>query len=461
MPRARRALLELLLTAFLAGCAPDGLTVPENPQRLLPALNSCSPRSDQQLPSYVSSSNLNVTAYFPCSSTVKVQDLTGNATVAAAVAALRAAMDPGSTGIPDISTSVGGNYTVHVTYTGGSGPWKGHVSYSAGVPVGINFDGSCTQDCGSLYDVALNELTQLYGMADSSGKWDGFQVAGVSDHCAALSPATKAYSGTICRFEVEAVWWLYGIIDSVPPADKHVVTGFYAPTASAWNYPSLSWSWVSGDTVNLNGIQDDNVQFRGFRPEFSLGNPTVDCGECEVNAKYLTNTWTASHWAGGNATPNGSTDSTVWGTLNRLHVSVAASPNALSWFSHSMSAPLPYRFNIWGTTVFSAAPVADFAVVGCSQEYYGGKWYTRSTLGWVPSDLPSEWGWEIVEVSIPEPSSGSVVATGSAGTSLDLPDVAQYGGPTYKYYFIRYGGSSGTAWFSLIGNPIDITACSA
>src|SRR5690606_19184424 len=122
-------------------------------------------------------------------SRVSLIDPSGNTDLSGAAGAMRLAFF--NSGVPVIDVDLSSpDYTVKVGFTGGTqGPWSGAVFYANGRPDSINFHGSCTSSCGSLFDVALNELTQLYGLADGSGsKWDGFKESGVTDHCAAVAP---------------------------------------------------------------------------------------------------------------------------------------------------------------------------------------------------------------------------------------------------------------------------------
>lgn len=441
---------------------------------------ACSVRSESAVPSYATGKNLPLQAFFGCGTRVAIVDPTSNSTVALAVQTLHNAMNPAGTGVPDIAVGLASpDFTVNVTFSGGSGgsDWKGQVSYSSGVPSAINFDRSCTANCGSLLDVALNELTQLYGLADGSGSfWDKLAEEGgegFSDHCASVAPATKAFEGTVCQFEVEAAWWKYGVIDSVGPTNRHIITGWSAaPPTATYFHPGLDYVGFypyvpafGADTVAFLALLSlgNQVHASGFRPQLALGHPSLCSGEvppagCTIPAATLVEyEWTAdssgSSWT--------STDSSIVfgaGILGTIHHAAAVGSSA--HLSSTASSP-PAWLLLHNGYVLSSTEVADFVPSNCSETVYGGKTYAHWTFEWTSVNIPSGWSWEIVESSTSDPGSGTTVAVGQAQSMVTLPEYLETAGTQSRYFFIRYGGSGGTDWFPLDPSPLDLNLCAA
>lgn len=453
------------LPLLLASCGPTTLPTSER-NAIAPSFSTfqaCSPRSATEVPAYAAGSwFLPLRAWYPCNSEVKLVDQTGNATVANAINALATAM--AAPGIPVLATNHSSpDYTVSVTYTGGSGPWSGAVNFTNGVPSNINFNGSCTDSCGSLADVALNELTALYGMNDSStaSKWDTFSASGISDHCAALGPAKKAHEGTICRFEIEAVWWKYGLIDSLGPYDRHIITGLEPMSLSDPDCPLCDPMFVVvADTLRMAGLTDGTAILTGFRPQFSYGVPGLCTNvSCESGTFALDYSWSSNDIPEllEDFTPNDSSI-VVYPLDGQVRIAAEVAPSELGWFSRAVDLDVTQWIGLSYTLVQSSSPLGSFDAIACSRHWYGGKWYVRWIADW-SSTLGTGARWSIVESAYPDPTLGSLIATDTIFTRDTLPDYAEYGAPTAAYFYIRYEEPYDVGWLPMATSPIDLSAC--
>lgn len=447
-----RCLLVACLTVQACNLERDDAALgPTHPSRFSPSIvaqsQNCSPRNSSAIPPENTGDarlNLPLQAYFPCYSKVSIIDPTNNPVVAQAVAALASAMGGG--GLPEIGVNLSSaDFSVNLTFGTGDGPWNGQVILNSdGRPAAISIGGSCTQSCGELYDVVLNELTQLYGLADGSqSKWDdlgGGEGIGITDHCAANGPARKAHLGTICQFEIQAVRWKYGLVSQAPFWPRHIATDISPPviiTLPPDGYSEPRDTLAPFALYVVRGNQDDPVRLVAPRPIFAYGNPSV--GGCQSSScdpsgvdGLLSYSWVieetdpnAYFGQVGDRWPEVEAQSTLpqidvplWGTLAAIRLNLAEGTHTS--FVSGFADPREYRFLGEPSTLNSIPPILSFGVESCTIVTYGNKSYASWRLSWI---VNSDGPWEVVASPTNQITDGFVISSGSTGSGTTLPDL--------------------------------------
>lgn len=117
-----------------------------------------------------------------------------------------------------------------------------------------------------------------------------------------------------------------------------------------------------------------------------------------------------------------------------------------------------------GSFATSSAPnltITSFYRSDCTNWFSSAKWRTVHDFAWSVSGSPGTTTWEIRESASSDPSTGSVILTGSGNMSASTNEYILFTppGPQFRNFWIRYLTPTPTPWFPLADNTVEVTAC--
>lgn len=209
------AIVALVTLAACVGAEPIGeSTAVAAP--LPSVLGSCNNTGNEMV-------GLNAQEWWDCDQVMPLVSFTGLSlaeknTILAAVDQVNSDLDPATTHVPQFAAVTGSGIHVHKNPDNGTGNWCGAtLPGGSGFPTEMYFYRPTTGACGPLFQVALHELTGLLGIHEQYEDYDGLS------NCASNLDALSTAEG-LCQWEIEAVYYEFGIRDTKPDHLRHTLT---------------------------------------------------------------------------------------------------------------------------------------------------------------------------------------------------------------------------------------------
>lgn len=191
-----------------------------------------------------------------------------------------------------------------------------------------------------------------------------------------------------------------------------------------------------------------------------------------ISASSVTATSATISWTNGLDTPGTTTDVEYkptggsW-TAGASGLAAGATSTGLTGLSANTSYSVRVRHNRSGVSsswtesvaLFTTEddpppPTITFSRGTCDRYYSSSKWRIKQRLDWTGATG----SWQVREASTNDTTAGSVIGSGSSGSSMWTGEYLEYSGPLYSYFWVKVGASP---WVPLAENALETTSCEA
>lgn len=247
-------------------------------------------------------------------------------------------------------------------------------------------------------------------------------------------------------------------------AGWELVSNSIAAGVTNYNLSSLS----AGTTYDVRVRHDSGGTSSSWHTTNNLFTTTVPApssiGNSDVTATSATVSWTNGLATSGTTTevqyqPSGGS----W-IIGASGLAAGVTSTGLTGLTPSTSYSVQVRHNRSGISsnwtqvsalfTTSAAPSLTFSRATCDRYYSLSKWRIKHQLDWSGANG----SWQVREAATNDTTAGSVIASGSSGSSMWTGEYLELSAPLYSYFWVKIGS---LPWFPLAENAIETTACEA